>query len=106
MARSMDMIVTKNLDVILRTLETGPKLAQKYIHRPLTLRKNKIDLRYVVLLRSVFYYLFIKYQIEPLEVFLYKIFWIRTSNNHFTLDERTIDTYETHFTVMNYGRKL
>jgi tubulin--tyrosine ligase-like protein 12 len=53
MARSMDMIVTNNLDVVLRSLETGPKLAQKYIHRPLTIRKNKIDLRYCVLLRSV-----------------------------------------------------
>ena len=53
MARSMDMVVTDNLDVILRLLETGPKLAQKYIHRPITLRGKKIDLRFIVLLRSV-----------------------------------------------------
>lgn len=53
MARSMDMVITNNLDVILRLLETGPKLAQKYIHKPITLRKKKIDLRFIVLLRSV-----------------------------------------------------
>ena len=27
MARSMDMVVTNNLDVVLRLIETGPKLA-------------------------------------------------------------------------------
>jgi tubulin--tyrosine ligase-like protein 12 len=96
MARSMDMVVTDNLDAIIRVLETGPKLAQKYIHRPLTLRGKKIDLRFVIVLRSL----------EPLEVFIYKVFWIRTSNNTFSLDPRSLDTYETHFTVMNYGRKL
>jgi tubulin--tyrosine ligase-like protein 12 len=53
MARSMDMVVTDNLDAILRLLETGPRLAQKYIHKPLTLRGNKIDLRYIVLVRGV-----------------------------------------------------
>jgi len=56
MARSMDMVVTDNLDVILRLLETGPKLAQKYIHNPVTLRSKKIDLRFIVLLRSVMFF--------------------------------------------------
>lgn len=78
MARSMDMVVTNNLDIIIRLLETGPKLAQKYIDRPLTLRDKKIDFRYVVLLRSL----------EPLEVFMYKIFFIRSSNINFTMDEK------------------
>ena len=27
MARSIDMVVTNNLDVVLRVIETGPKLA-------------------------------------------------------------------------------
>lgn len=41
-----------------------------------------------------------------MEVFLYKVFWIRTSNNDFSNDYRSRDIYETHFTVMNYGKKL
>jgi len=53
MARSMDMVVTNNLDAIIRLLETGPKLAQKYIEHPLTLRKRKFDLRFIVCLESI-----------------------------------------------------
>lgn len=82
--------------LLYRLLETGPRLAQKYISKPCTLRNKKIDLRFIVLLRSL----------EPLEIFLYKTFWIRTANNPFHLDARSLDVYETHFTVMNYGHKL
>ena len=53
LARSMDMIVTDNLDLIVRSIETGPKIAQKYIHNPVTLNNKKIDLRYIVMLKSV-----------------------------------------------------
>lgn len=31
MARSMDTWVTNNLEQAIRTVETGPKIAQKYI---------------------------------------------------------------------------
>ena len=34
-------------------METGPRLAQKYIHRPLRFRKKKIDHRFIVIVRSV-----------------------------------------------------
>lgn len=53
MTRSMDMVVTNNLDLILRNLETGPKLAQKYIENPFTFNKKKIDFRFNILARSV-----------------------------------------------------
>ncbi|KAL4505169.1 hypothetical protein ABPG72_016236 [Tetrahymena utriculariae] len=96
LARSLDMIVTDNLDQIIRQTETLPRLAQKYITNPVTLFGKKIDLRYIVSVRSL----------EPFEVFIYKVFWIRTSNNDFTNDYRSREIYETHFTVMNYGKKL
>lgn len=41
-----------------------------------------------------------------MEVFLYKTFWIRTSNNKYSIDKRSLEIYETHFTVMNYGHQL
>jgi len=96
LARSLDMVITDNLDTILRMMETGPRIAQKYIHKPLKLRNKKIDHRFIVLVKSI----------QPLEVFIYKTFMTRTSNNKFTLDPRSIDNFETHFTIMTYsGRK-
>lgn len=71
MARSMDMVVTDNIDIIIRMLESGPKLVQKYIERPVTIKNKKIDLRFIVTLKSL----------DPLEVFVYKRFWVRTGNN-------------------------
>jgi tubulin--tyrosine ligase-like protein 12 len=71
MARSMDTWVSNNLDQIVRLYETGPKIAQKYIERPITFKGRKIDLRYVVLLKSVL----------PLQVYVCEEFYIRFSNN-------------------------
>lgn len=93
MARSMDMVITNNLSVVIKNMETGPKIAQKYITRPVLRQGRKIDLRYILLVKSV----------NPLTMFLYKHFWIRSSNNPYTLDCRYLSTYETQFTVMNYG---
>lgn len=94
MARSMDMMITDNLPLIIRAMETGPKIAQKYISRPVLRRGRKVDLRYILLVKSI----------SPLTLFLYKNFWIRSANNEYTLDRRQLATYETQFTVMNYGK--
>jgi tubulin--tyrosine ligase-like protein 12 len=95
MARSMDTWVTSNVDQIVRLVETGPKIAQKYIERPITFKGRKIDLRYVVVLKSLM----------PLQVYVYDEFFIRFSNNKFTMAESTFHQYDTHFTVMNYDGK-
>lgn len=93
MARSLDMIITDNLSLIIKCMETGPKIAQKYIERPVLRKGNKVDLRYILLVKSM----------NPLTMYLYKHFWIRSSNNRYNVDRRYLSTYETQFTVMNYG---
>ncbi|WOG94208.1 hypothetical protein DCAR_0313501 [Daucus carota subsp. sativus] len=96
MARTIDTTVTGNLTAIIRLMETGPKICQKYIEHPALFKGKKFDLRYIVLLRSL----------NPLELFLADIFWVRLANNSYTLDKHSLYEYETHFTVMNYGRQL
>lgn len=67
----MDMLVSNNLDILVRNIETGPKLVQKYITNPVKRLNRKIDLRFIVAIKSIF----------PLDTYIYKHFWIRTSNN-------------------------
>lgn len=66
MARTIDTTVTENLSAIIRLMETGPKICQKYIEHPALFKGRKFDLRYIVLLRSL----------NPLEVFLSDVFWV------------------------------
>ncbi|KDP33915.1 hypothetical protein JCGZ_07486 [Jatropha curcas] len=96
MARTIDTTVTDNLSAIIRLMETGPKICQKYIEHPALFQGKKFDLRYIVLVRSI----------RPLEIFLTDIFWVRLANNRYTLDKHSFFEYETHFTVMNYGRRM
>lgn len=77
MARSMDTHVTTQLDAIIRMVETGPKIAQKYIYNPCLFKGKKFDMRFVVLLKSVL----------PLELFVYNEFYTRHSNNPFEMNE-------------------
>ncbi|CAG2103519.1 unnamed protein product [Medioppia subpectinata] len=101
LARSLDTQITDSLDCIIRLRNTVPKVVCKYITEPVLFRRNelngalvKFDIRYIVLLRSV----------SPLEVYVYKYFWLRFSNKAFSLDN--FDDYEKHFTVMNYKTGL
>ncbi|XP_058080681.1 uncharacterized protein LOC131228849 [Magnolia sinica] len=96
MARTIDTTVTGDLSAIIRLMETGPKICQKYIEHPALFNGKKFDIRYIVLVRSM----------NPLEIFLADIFWVRLANNPYSLDKSTLFEYETHFTVMNYIGKL
>ncbi|TMW96038.1 hypothetical protein EJD97_008005 [Solanum chilense] len=96
MARTIDTTINSNLSAIIRLMETGPKICQKYIEHPALFKGRKFDLRYIVLVRSI----------EPLEIFLAEVFWVRLANNTYTLEKHSFDQYETHFTVMNYRGKL
>ncbi|KAF3439686.1 hypothetical protein FNV43_RR17964 [Rhamnella rubrinervis] len=96
MARTIDTTVTDNLSAIIRLMETGPKICQKYIEHPALFDGKKFDLRYIVLVRSM----------NPLEVYLSDIFWVRLANNSYSLDKHSFYEYETHFTVMNYRGRL
>ncbi|CAN6296299.1 unnamed protein product [Urochloa humidicola] len=92
MARTIDTTVTGDLSAIIRLMETGPKICQKYIERPVLFQGRKFDLRYIVLVCSI----------RPLEIFLSDVFWVRLANNQYTLEKTSFFEYETHFTVMNY----
>lgn len=96
MARTIDTTVIDNLSAIIRLMETGPKICQKYIEHPALFQGKKFDLRYIVLVRSI----------NPLEIFLADVFWVRLANNPYSLEKHSLFEYETHFTVMNYGRRL
>ncbi|XP_015889057.3 uncharacterized protein LOC107423918 [Ziziphus jujuba] len=96
MARTIDTTVTDNLSAIIRLMETGPKICQKYIEHPALFDGKKFDLRYIVLVCSM----------NPLEIFLSDVFWVRLANNSYSLDKHSFFEYETHFTVMNYRGRL
>lgn len=96
LARGMDMMITNDLDSIVRQSSSGHKIAQKYIEDPVLFHRDgigsvKFDVRYVLLLKSV----------HPLELYVYKNFFLRFANKPFEMCD--FDDYEKHFTVMNYS---
>ncbi|KAL3830039.1 hypothetical protein ACJIZ3_018841 [Penstemon smallii] len=96
MARTIDTTVTQSVSAIIRLMETGPKICQKYIEHPALFKGRKFDLRYIILVRSM----------NPLEIFLADVFWVRLANNTYSLEKHSLFEYETHFTVMNYRGTL
>ncbi|XP_017465473.1 PREDICTED: tubulin--tyrosine ligase-like protein 12 [Rhagoletis zephyria] len=96
LARGMDTHISDNIVQIVRLPITGPKIAQKYIERPVLFKraeldaKVKFDIRYVILIKSF----------QPLEAYVHREFFLRFANKSFSLDH--FDDYEQHFTVMNY----
>ena len=95
MSRSMDMLITNNLREIIRALETGPKICQKYYINPYLMNNKKFDLRFIIAIKNLL----------PLELYFYdKMFWIRSANKDYIKDPLSFDDYEVHFTVMNYSK--
>ena len=95
MSRSMDMLITDNLKEIIRAVETGPKICQKYICNPFLMNNKKFDLRFIIAVKSLL----------PLELYFYdKMFWIRSANKDYNKESLSFDDYEVHFTVMNYSK--
>ncbi|XP_017061437.1 tubulin--tyrosine ligase-like protein 12 [Drosophila ficusphila] len=96
LARGLDTHITDNIKQIVRLPATGPKIAQKYIERPVLFSRDelnglvKFDIRYVILLKSV----------RPLKAYVHRKFFLRFANHPFSLDQ--FDDYEKHYTVMNY----
>ena len=80
LARSIDMAISDNLDLILKMSQTGPKIACSYITNPLRFRGAKFDLRFYVLVKSI----------EPFEVYVHDSFHVRVSKNDFTMDKRRL----------------
>lgn len=96
LARSLDSYITSNINMVIKSALSGPKIVQKYIENPILYYRDdlsgkvKFDIRYVILVKSV----------KPLKVYLYKNFFLRFANKPFEL--HNFDDYEMHFTVMNY----
>ncbi|GFS89378.1 tubulin--tyrosine ligase-like protein 12 [Nephila pilipes] len=96
LARGLDIYITDNLSQIIRLSEIRPMVACKYITDPVLFPKEnvglvKMDLRFIVLLRSI----------QDFELFVYERFWLRFANKPFSLGD--FEDYEKHFTVMNYS---
>ncbi|RNF18024.1 putative tubulin tyrosine ligase [Trypanosoma conorhini] len=94
LARSIDMTISSNLNALLKTIETGPKVVCKYLANTATLRCRKFDLRFIVAVRSF------ASEETPMEAYVYNVFWTRFALEDYALND--FDRFEKHWTVMNY----
>lgn len=100
LARGLDIYISGDLAQIIRLQPTGPKIAQKYIERPVLFHRDdvggkvKFDVRYVFMVKSA----------DPLDAYIHRKFFLRFANRVYGLEH--FDDYEKHFTVMNYGEGL
>ena len=87
--QSVDYPLTRQLSCALRHLDSAPRLASRYIPRPLLYENRKFDLRYYVLVHSL----------EPLIIYRYRHFIVRCANKPYSAAD--LEDYQTHFTLMS-----
>eukprot|EP01112_Ceratiomyxa_fruticulosa_P010846 TRINITY_DN2885_c0_g1_i4.p1 TRINITY_DN2885_c0_g1~~TRINITY_DN2885_c0_g1_i4.p1 ORF type:complete len:608 (+),score=121.83 TRINITY_DN2885_c0_g1_i4:726-2549(+) len=90
LSRGIGHTITNSTTCLLRNMETGPRIASKYLENPALYNGLKYDLRYMVALKST----------KPLELYVYKTFLLRLANKSFSMDD--FFDYEKHFTVMTF----
>ncbi|VDP25595.1 unnamed protein product [Soboliphyme baturini] len=96
LSHSMDTYITDEIGQIIRLMDSGPKVACKYIEDPVLFYRDdlgswvKFDMGFIVLLKSV----------EPLTLYLYDRFLMHFALKSFDL--KHCDDVEKHFTVFNY----
>lgn len=90
LTRTMGHLVTNDIGAIVRQIEVGPRVVQKYISRPFLIDQKKFDMRFLVLVKSI----------EPLEIYLYNVFYLRCANVPYSLED--FENFQKHFTIMNY----
>src|SRR5690606_3459172 len=88
-AHAQHMYLTNTLGQLIRSHDTIPSIAQRYITRPLLSQGRKFDLRYMVLVLSTQ---------PPLRAAIHETFWARIAKHPYTLEQLE---YERHFTIVD-----
>ena len=89
--QSIDYPVTTNISCALRHQDASPRIACKYVSRPLLLQGKKFDLRFYVLIESI----------NPLRIKRYNLFVVRQANVAYDTCSDDLEMYQKHFTLMS-----